>query len=127
MIKTISSHGRYVMVRDGVPGTVTVYPNNYVSAMGTGNVRFNTSTQCLEVCDGSGWVQLNMGFPQIGLTPDAESLLDWARKKRDEELQIEGLASTSPAINDLLNQINEKRDQIKVIATLIKDEKKVSS
>ena len=73
-----------------------------------------------EVFDGNNWVILNMSTPSIGLNSDAESLLDWAREKRNEELELETLAKEHPSINDLVNDIKNKKDQIKMITTLIK-------
>jgi len=51
-------------------------------------------------------------------------LLEWARKKRNEELELERLAQTSPAIKDLITQIEEKEEQIRVVQALIKEEVK---
>jgi succinate dehydrogenase/fumarate reductase-like Fe-S protein len=74
----------------------------------------------MEVFDGNNWVTLNMAMPSIGLNADAESLLDWARQKRNEELELQALAQEHPSIKDLVNDIENKKDQIKMIRTLIK-------
>jgi len=34
-------------------GSASTYVNNYGGAQGVGNLRFNTSSQCLEVYDGT--------------------------------------------------------------------------
>jgi hypothetical protein len=73
----------------------------------------------MEVFDGNNWVMLNMSIPSIGLSGDAESLLDWARKKRDEELALETLAQTNTAVKDLVEQIKIKQDQLKMVSTLL--------
>lgn len=119
MIKGINATGKYTQVTGG---NYSTYVNNYSGAQGLGNMRYNTSNQNMEVFDGNGWIMLNMGYTSVGLTPDAESLLDWARKKRDEELEREQLAQSNPAIKDLMNQIKEKEEQIKIVQTLIKEE-----
>ena len=41
-----------------------------------------------EVFDGNSWVSLNMSVASVGLSGEAEALLDWARKKRDEEMEL---------------------------------------
>lgn len=119
MIKGINTIGKYTQVTGG---NYSTYVNNYSGAQGLGNMRYNTSNQNMEVFDGNSWIMLNMGYTSVGLTPDAESLLDWARKKRDEELEREQLAQSNPAIKDLMNQIKEKEEQIKIVQTLIKEE-----
>jgi hypothetical protein len=126
MIKNINGYGKYLTVVGGTPSTYI--HNNYNSGnQGVGNMRYNTSTQNTEVFDGNNWVILNMSTPSIGLNSDAESLLDWAREKRNEELEREHLAQTNPAIKDLLEQIKEKEDQIKMVQTLLKKEVSVES
>jgi hypothetical protein len=48
--------------------------------------------------------------------------LEWARRKRREELELEELAKTSPAVNDLVNQIKEKQNQLEMVKTLLKQQ-----
>lgn len=117
MIKGLTTTGKYIQVIGGASST---YVNGYSGAQGVGNVRFNTTNQNLEVYDGNNWMTMNMGMPVIGLTGDAESLLDWARVKRAEELERERLAESNPTIRDLLSQIKEKEEQIKMVQTLLK-------
>ena len=117
MIKDISATGKYLQVSGGGSST---YINNFSGAQGIGNMRYNTSNQNMEVFDGNNWISINMSYASVGLTPDAESLLDWARKKRDEENEREHLAKSNPAIKDLVDQIIEKEEQLKMIMTLIK-------
>jgi hypothetical protein len=77
------------------------------------------------VYDGSTWIILSAHHANINLSDEAVSLLEWARKKRNEELERERLAETSPAIKDLVNQIKDKEEQIKIVQTLLKEEVKV--
>jgi hypothetical protein len=119
MIKNISSSGKYINV---IGESVANYINNYSGAQGVGNIRFNTTNQTMEVYDGMSWITLQMGHVNVGLNAEAESLLDWARKKRDEEMERDLLAATNPTIKDLLEQIKEKEDQIKMVMNLIKKE-----
>ena len=119
MIKSIMSAGRYMQITNTSAST---YINGYSGLHGVGNMRYNTTNQSTEVFDGNNWVILNMATPTIGLSYEAESLLDWARKKRDEELELLSLAKSNSAINDLLEQIKQKQDQIKMVQNLIKKE-----
>ena len=119
MIKNVIGQGKYINVSGGA---VTNYVNNYTGAQGLGNMRFNTVNQGIEVYDGNSWMHLQMGHVNVGLNAEAESLLDWARKKRDEELELEALAETNATIKDLLNTIKQKQEQISIVRTLIKKE-----
>ena len=117
MIKNISGGGKYLIVSSGSSST---YVNGYSNAQGVGNMRYNTSTQNIEIYDGSVWITMNSGYATVTLSTEAEQLLDWARKKRDEEMSLELLAMNNPTIKDLVNQVKEKQDQIKMIQTLMK-------
>ena len=108
--------GRYIQVNNATSST---YVNGYSGLQGVGNMRYNTSSQSMEVFDGNNWVILNMANPTIGLSYEAEALLDWARQKRDEELILNKMAQEHPTIKDLVGQIKEKQEQIKMIQTLV--------
>ena len=117
MIKNITCSGKYLYVSGGSNST---YVNNFSGAQGIGNLRFNTANQNLEVYDGNNWITLNMAYPIIGLSSEAESILDWAQRKRNEEIERERLAHNNPVVKDLLNQIKEKEEQVKMVVTLMK-------
>lgn len=119
MIKNINGHGKYIEV---IGGNTNNHIVTYVGAQGVGNLRFNTNNQNMEVYDGNTWAALHMGYVNVGLNADAESLLDWTKKKRDEEIELDLLAAANPTIKDLLEQIKEKEDQIQMVIHLIKKE-----
>ena len=123
MIKSIATNGPFITVSGGNPGAT--YIGNYSNSPGVGNMRYNPNNQNIEVFDGSTWIILSAHHAYVSLTPDAVSLLEWARKKRDEEFEIERLSESSPVIKDLITQVKEKQEQIKIVQTLIKEEVKV--
>ena len=84
-----------------------------------GDVMYDMDNQILKVYDGSAWMPMTPNNVMIELSTDIISILDWARNKRNEEYEREHLAKTNPAIKDLVNQIKEKEEQIKVVQTLI--------
>jgi hypothetical protein len=102
MIKGINSSGRYVTVTGGQPSGVYISPG----AQGAGMMRWNPNTNCIEVNDGNSWIMMSTNYATVDLNSDAESLLDWARKKRDEELRIRALAEQHPGIQDLQERLD---------------------
>jgi hypothetical protein len=118
MIKNITPSGRYITVSGSNANT---YVNGYSGAQGVGNMRYNTSTQNMEVFDGNTWITLNMDYASVGLNGEAESLLDWARKKRDEELEWQNLAATSEAVKIALDNLEQAKQQLAITAHLAKD------
>ena len=107
-----------MMVNGGMPATT--YINNHSGSMGAGDMRFNTLTQNMEVYDGNSWIQLGTSHAQLGLTPEAERLLDWARMKMMEELELDALAEKNETIADLVKQRKELDHKIKMVQTLVK-------
>jgi hypothetical protein len=119
MIKNIAGGGKYLTVSGGSGST---YVNNFSGAHGVGNMRYNTSSQNIEIYDGNNWVPMQSGYTTVTMTPEAESLLDWAKQKRNEEFESEALAKSNPTIADLLAQKNKIDEQINIVKTLIKSE-----
>jgi len=124
MIKGITQSGRYTTVSNGNAST---YVNSYSGQQGVGNIRFNTSTQNMEVFDGNNWVMLNMSYASVGMTPEAESLLDWAKEKRNEELAWESLAKDNQAVKIALENLNKARQQLDVTAKLAREYEQTTS
>jgi hypothetical protein len=118
MIKGLTTAGKYTVVSAG--NTSVPYVNQNLNNPIQGMLRISGSD--LQVFDGTSWIVMNTSYATVGLTGEAESLLDWAREKRNEEMKRDLLAATNPTIKDLLEQIKEKEDQIKMVMTLIKKE-----
>lgn len=122
MIKSLSS-GPGVIVNNG--NTPYIYVN--MGAPSAGMMRYNGNTNNVEVYDGHTWMTMASNHASVELDSDTLSLLAWARKKKNEEMERDLLSVTNPAIKDLINQIEEKEKQILVIQTLIKEETKVGT
>ena len=123
MIKSISTSSPFITVSGGNPGST--YIGNYSNAPGVGNMQYNPNSQNIEVYDGSTWIILSAHHANINLSDETVRLLEWAKKKMLEEVERNKLAETNPAINDLMKQIKDKEEQIRVVQTLIKEEVKV--
>ena len=117
MINGITSTSRHLYVQCGTPANP--YINNYGS-MGAGNVRYNTTNQCLEVYDGMNWMQLTNSYATVSMSPSAEMALDWAQRKMNEEMVLEQQAKENPAIADLLAPRNQIDHAIKMVQVLTK-------
>jgi hypothetical protein len=118
MIKNIHASGRYMTITGGNAST---YVNGYSGALGIGNVRYNTNNQTMEVFDGNNWTTIAMDHATVGLNGEAESLLDWARQKRDEELTWESLAKKNQAVKIALENYRQAEQQLKITKNLARD------
>jgi len=102
MIKEIHPLGRYTQV---IGGSASTYVNNYSGGQGIGNLRFNTSNQNLEVYDGTSWITMNMPSASVGLTNEAEALLDWARERRNEDLELRSRMKKHPGLQEAYERL----------------------
>ena len=114
MIKGIVQTGKYTIVSGGSPSNPYISPGS----QGAGMVRWNTNMNQLEVNDGVSWREITEQFTSVGLTPEAESLLDWARQKRAEEQEIKALAATHPAVKAALAAVEKAQEQLQIIRDL---------
>ena len=114
MIRSITPSGKYVQVSGGM------HTNPYISpgASGAGMMRWNPNMNTVEINDGNSWLSLSTTIPSIGLTAEAESLLDWARTKRDEEYRIAAMAAQHPTVADALEAVKKAQEQLKVVTLL---------
>jgi len=123
MIKGIMQASRYVYITGGNPSSPNIYStSNGSNGAGSfvGQVKYNTSNQCLEIFDGSMWHQWHASYANIGLSPEAESILEWAAIKMKEERELERMANENVVIKSLHDEIKEKHEQIKMVQILIK-------
>jgi len=120
MLNGISTGGRYLQVTGG--NSASYVPKSYNNGFMQGDMRYDLDSQCIKVWDGQNWQSMVGSVATVELTYEAESLLNWARKKKDEEMLLEKQAQEHPSIKDLVEQIKQKQDQIKMVQTLIKKE-----
>jgi hypothetical protein len=124
MITRISG-GKGLVVSGSIAGHLYINMSTHNINMtnhSAGDVRYNGIMGVLEAYDGMIWHPLQSAHTLIEFDPDTYSVLDWARKKQAEEVERNKLAETNPVVKDLVKQIEEKQEQIKVIAILVKSE-----
>ena len=97
-------------------------PSNISNPM-QGMLRINSTD--IEVFNGTSWQMISSSYATVTLDQEVLDVIQWARKKRSEEQELQKLSEDNVAIKDLLNQINEKQQQIQMVATLIKKEETV--
>jgi hypothetical protein len=111
-----------VTVSAGNTSLPYISPNNNNPIQGM--LRINGTE--IEVFNGTGWQLISSSYATVTLDQDIIDVIQWARKKRDEDFELEHLAKENVAIQDLVNQIKEKKDQIKMVHILTKKESEKS-
>ena len=104
MIKGIYNGGRYMQVNNGSPSWPNIYNTYNSNTSGpqtfTGQMRYNSQTGNMEVFDGNNWQGMANSIAQVGLTAEAERILDWAQKKMSEELELKTRMEKHPGLKD---------------------------
>ncbi len=83
-----------------------------------GMVRFSGSN--FEVYDGSSWLIMSSGYPQVELDTWTMEAVSWARNKMDEEKRMKELAAKHPTVADAL-AARERADEAVRIAIALCD------
>lgn len=91
--------------------------NNGQSA---GNMRFNTSTQQMEVFDGMAWINISTNA-NLSLSYSFEETIRWAQDKMMEEAKLEKLALENTAVKIALENVKQAQEQLKITAHLAKE------
>jgi hypothetical protein len=118
MIKSVNSSGRYLTVSGGSPSSTYISPG----AVGSGMMRYNGNMNCIEVNDGNSWIQLQSNYATVELTPDSESLLEWARKERDKQWARDERIRKNPALKKAYEAIQRAEANFDILDKIIGDE-----
>lgn len=94
---------------NGINGITVQYnggsPYINMSNASAGMVRYNGNTQNVEVYDGSSWLQLDTSYPTISIDSNIIGVIDWARKKRDEEEELLRLCKEHPGLQEAYERL----------------------
>jgi hypothetical protein len=116
MINSIMSMCKHVIVGGG--NSTSNYINTGAGMMGVGDLRFNTSTQQIEFYNGQSWQTFIMAQATVGLTGQAETAIDWAHRKMEEEREARAMAEQYPAVADAMGAVREAEQQLKMVVAL---------
>ncbi len=115
MIKGINSSGRYLTVSGGNSSSTYISPGS----AGAGMMRYNSNMNCIEVNDGNSWQQLQMSYATVELTPDGESLLEWARKERDKQWARDERIRKNPALKKAYEAIQRAEANFDILDKIV--------
>lgn len=93
MIKNITQSGAFTQVSSYYP------PQIYGNGQSAGQVRYNTSTQQMEVYDGNSWISISQ-TATVGLSMPAEDAIRWAQEKMREEAELKARLEKHPGLKD---------------------------
>ena len=122
MIKTVTSSSPHMYAA----GSSTLpYVSYNPSNPAQGMLRLNGSD--MEVFDGSSWVKIYLSNADIGLNGAANSAIDWAIKKMEEEKAWKKLAESNEAVKIALDNLEQARQQVDIVAKLAREYEQTTS
>lgn len=114
MIKSIAG-GQGIVVSGGSTGSPYIDMNRHSAGM----VRYNGSN--MEVYDGGSWLTISSSYPMIELSHDVHELLQWAKRKRDEEFRLKDIVDKNSAVKEAYDNLTKSQEQLEVLLALVKD------
>lgn len=87
----------------------------------TGMVRYHNNQ--MQVYDGNCWLQLGGGMATVDLTTRTKTVLEWAEHEMLKQQKYQALAKSHPAVADAMETVRIAQEKLKVIATLVEEEK----
>lgn len=88
-----------------VQGSSTGFPYVPLNSSNPIQGMLRINNQDLQVFDGSTWMNVAMGYPTVELNSESQSLLQWARQKRDEELKLKSLIEKHPGLKEAYERL----------------------
>lgn len=85
----------------------------------TGMLRINGTE--MEVFNGSSWQMLSTSYATVGLDQDVLDIVQWARKKRDQENEWYKLASSNEAVRIALDQLEQAKTRLELTTILARE------
>jgi hypothetical protein len=98
MIKTLQSSSP-----NGISVSYHNTPHINNSGQGAGQLRYNVSTQNIEVYDGINWIMLSQHVT-VGFDGNAEEVLRWAGEKMYEEKALKAKMEKYPTLKSAYEQ-----------------------
>jgi hypothetical protein len=117
MIKTITA-GQGLIVTDIHSDWPRFYNSSSSNSL-VGQMRYNGSSQCIEVYDGNYWLMVGSSYPQVELAPHVQAVVAWATCKMSEETRIKELATRHPSVADAVAAVAQAEEQVRIVAALV--------
>ena len=115
MIKNVNSSGRYLVVNSNGGNGPYISPG----ASGSGMMRWNSNMNQIEVNDGNSWQPMSPGYATVELTPETESLLEWARLERTKQRIREERVRKNPALQKAYEAIVRAEENFDLLDSIV--------
>ena len=122
MLKGILQSSQYITVTNGTAMT----PYIPSGGQGVGMLRYNTTSNIIEVYDGTTWREVANTSAMIDLSYEAQETIRWAKAKMTEEVNLKKLADDHPAVKIALDNLERAKQQLDATIILSKEHESTS-
>ena len=89
-----------------------------------GMIRINGSD--MQVFDGNSWINMATSYATVSLDVETQNLLQWAKNKQKQEIDLLELATKNEAVRIALENVKKAQDQLTITAHLSRDHETTS-
>lgn len=112
MIKTITTDSVWIQQQNSYHSVPPISPG----AQSAGMLRWNTSSNAIEVYNGVAWFSIDTNV-KLDMSDNAKQVLSWAYDKMSEEHRLKELIARHPGLKDL-------HDKFEMMRVLCQEEEK---
>ena len=77
----------------------------------------------MQVFDGTAWINMATSYATVSLDTEAQSLLEWARKQRQLEMNRASLIENNPALENAYRAILRAEQNFDILSKFVEDDK----
>jgi hypothetical protein len=75
----------------------------------------------MQVFDGNNWMNLSTSYATVDLSPESQTLLQWAREQKNKQADRETRIKNNPALQKAFENIKRAEENFELIDALVKD------
>jgi hypothetical protein len=75
----------------------------------------------MQVFDGNTWMNLSTSYATVDLSPESQTLLQWAREQKNKQADRETRIKNNPALQKAFENIKRAEENFELIDALVKD------
>jgi hypothetical protein len=76
----------------------------------------------MQVFDGNNWITMSTSYATVDLSPDTQSILQWARSERDRQFKRQQLVENNPALQKALEAIERANANFDILAKFVEND-----
>ena len=77
----------------------------------------------MQVFDGTAWINMATSYATVSLDAEAQSLLEWARKQRQLEMNRASLIENNPALENAYRAILRAEQNFDILSKFVENDK----